>query len=714
MRLSPLFLNPLLFAANIFSAEPNRIDKPEHFQTLVNPKCSYCNVEQGRRADELRDDDRALAWIRGKHDGGAVPFRFFLVPYRVISDSYGVWVYDADAGFVRGFEPSYDFTFHGWRNGVMTIKHKDGTLFSALSGVAFDGPRKGTSLKFLPTIQTDWGYWRKAYPRTVAYEMLDKFRPINLPSEKTSESFATRLPPDERLIPDEPVIGLALGNLAKAYSISVLSNKKIIHDKVGDQEIVVLWYAPTKTAAIYSPRMETNKIPEQLSLQANDQISTAPFADRETYSHWTIEGRAVEGPLAGNALAWLPAVQCKWFAWAAEYPQTEIYSTNSKSAVIAATPMIAKLIDGERLDWEKMEKTEATIVKINSETISVIADSDKKEHSASFMPQTEFYFHGAWGSAKTFGAKQRVYIIARTSAKKEWNTVHALADEISMEAMSMPWILKRNDAAKNTFVFGDKKGRKPERELSRDENTHLRFSSKANAPMVGQPYFYNTRSEGKRNVAMEIFDAASFENERAKLQKQNRDSAAQNGLVATVVETDVATHRISLLIRRADSLFARILKKNDKVRLAGKFLGDAENHFEVVDVRPDYSRTRLRLEIPLASFENFHTGETIRVFAPLPENLSIDTPPDLGRFTARLERIDYFMSTIYCPCGMLGTSCAGHWNTLAACKLHGCGMPNLMTREIGEWIDAGKSDEEILATLIQRNGKIILAQHQQW
>ena len=61
--------------------------------------------EAKRRKDELKDDDRVLCWTRGKYDGGAIPFRFFLNPYRVISDTYGVFVYDPDAGYARGFEP---------------------------------------------------------------------------------------------------------------------------------------------------------------------------------------------------------------------------------------------------------------------------------------------------------------------------------------------------------------------------------------------------------------------------------------------------------------------------------------------------------------------------------------------------------------------------------------------------------------------------------
>src|SRR5262249_41099110 len=118
--------------------EPKLIIQPDAFPTLVNPNCSHCRDEAQRRAKELRDDDRVLCWTRGYSDGGAIPFRFFLHAYPVISDSYGVFVYDRDAGFARGFAPSYNFRFHGWRNGVMVMKHKDGTLYSCLSGLAFE------------------------------------------------------------------------------------------------------------------------------------------------------------------------------------------------------------------------------------------------------------------------------------------------------------------------------------------------------------------------------------------------------------------------------------------------------------------------------------------------------------------------------------------------------------------------------------------------
>ena len=155
--------------------------RPDVFETLVNPACSHCVDEARRKAGDLRDDDRVLAWIRGKYDGGAIPYRWFLVPYRVISDTYGVFVYDADADFVRGYPASLDYRFHGWRNGVMVMRHKDGTLFDCLTGLAFDGPRKGERLTPIPTIETDWGPWLKANPGTVAYAMVAKFQPQSVP-----------------------------------------------------------------------------------------------------------------------------------------------------------------------------------------------------------------------------------------------------------------------------------------------------------------------------------------------------------------------------------------------------------------------------------------------------------------------------------------------------------------------------------------------------
>jgi hypothetical protein len=235
-------------------------------------------------------------------------------------------VYDADAGFLRGYEPSYDFTFHGWRNGVMVIRHKDGTLFSALSSIAFDGPRKGEHLAPLPTIQSDWGYWLRAYPKTVAYNMFDKYQPVELPRTRTPQSVATRGPLDPRPPPEAEVVGLRIDGAARAYPLPASGKSSaLISDRLSGRDIVLLWHGPTHAGAIYAPEVEGSDRPQRVTLSVDESRPDAPFVDAATGSHWGVEGRAVDGPLKGKTLRWLDSVQCRWFAWAGEYPTTDVY-----------------------------------------------------------------------------------------------------------------------------------------------------------------------------------------------------------------------------------------------------------------------------------------------------------------------------------------------------------------------------------------------------
>lgn len=327
----------LWMVGTVLAAEPSTpltlIDRPEAFQTLVNPECSHCRIEADRRGGELRDDDRVLCWIRGYSDGGAVPFRFFLNTYRVISDSYGVFVYDPDAGYARGFAPSYDFSFHGWRNGVMVMKHKDGTLYSCLTGIAFDGPHKGARLEPVPTVVSDWGFWLQQYPGNVAYRMYDKYQPSELSSEVPESSLKSRGPTDKRLPEEAPVLGVVEGANARVYPLDALGNAGLIRETVDGQPRVVLWFAPTRTAAAYRPvasppDAKADEKTRPVTIERDGQAGAAPFVDQETGSRWDIAGRAVDGDLKGWTLSWLDGTQVKWFAWAAEYPDTCIYQVS--------------------------------------------------------------------------------------------------------------------------------------------------------------------------------------------------------------------------------------------------------------------------------------------------------------------------------------------------------------------------------------------------
>jgi hypothetical protein len=312
------------------SKEPSVVAKPEAFESLLHPNCSHCIVEAERRKNDLRSDDRVLSWLQVQADGyvndGAIPLRFFLSAHRILDDGWGLFVYDPDAGFARGFAPGGGpFRFQGWRNGVMVIKGGDGTLYSSLSGIAIDGPKKGTRLQPEPTLVTDWGFWQKRYPQAVAFTMYDKFKPVEPPSEVSEDSRKSRGAIDPRLPAETMVLGVWDGKRARAYPLDILEKAGVVHETVDDQPRVVLWFAATKTAAAYHQPWGTSGLQGDAGwiFSVDRDEPAAPFVDKRLSRHWDITGRPREG---GPKLVWMDSVQVKWYAWAAEYPETSIFS----------------------------------------------------------------------------------------------------------------------------------------------------------------------------------------------------------------------------------------------------------------------------------------------------------------------------------------------------------------------------------------------------
>ncbi len=323
----------LLLAASASAADtlpkPALISRPEAFQTLLHPNCSHCIVENSRRKAELRDDDRVLCWLQVQADGyindGAIPIRFFLNSYRVLSDGWGVFAHDPEAGFARGFYPEgRTYHFHGWRNGVMVMKSEDGTLYSCLSGIAFDGPGKGGRLRPEPTLLSDWGFWQKRYPASVAFMMYDQYKPVELSPAPNEDSLKTRGLADTRLPADTPVLGVWDGTRARAYPIETVEKAGVVHDLAEGKPRIILWYAPTRTAAAYHQPWGTSGIKGDAGwvFKVEQPADAASFVDERTGQHWDITGRSADG---GPRLVWMDSVQVKWFAWAAEYPDTSIF-----------------------------------------------------------------------------------------------------------------------------------------------------------------------------------------------------------------------------------------------------------------------------------------------------------------------------------------------------------------------------------------------------
>ena len=303
---------------------PKLIARPTLFKPLTEPPCSYCSTQH--RKGFVKLGDRVIAWLRAAHNGGAIPLRHFLSAPRVINDSYGLFFYDPDGGYVAAFRRDYGYSFYGWRAGVMVVRGKDGSLYSALTGLAFDGPRKGTRLKRIPSLTTSWEHWLMLHPESTAYNLFDgkRYPTAELPTKMSNEARESMGRVDPRFKdPLAPVLGLEIGKRRKAYPLPAKTARACFTDTVGGVPVAVFWYGPTRTAVAWRAELDG----KPLTLYADrGSPETAPFKDRESNTRWSLAGRGIDGRHRGRELTWISSVQCRWYAWAAENPGTAVYT----------------------------------------------------------------------------------------------------------------------------------------------------------------------------------------------------------------------------------------------------------------------------------------------------------------------------------------------------------------------------------------------------
>jgi hypothetical protein len=163
----------------------------------------------------------------------------------------------------------------------------------------------------------------------------------------------------------------------------------IVRDVLAGKEIVVFWQPATRTAVAYALKLDdpqTSRV-DRLAFDLADPA--APFFDGETKSRFDIAGRAVSGPLKGKTLTWIDSVQCRWFAWAAEYPRTDITQQ-------AKVPQ--KVQGGEAVS-QRPATREMVLVDCNDVTSAALARWRKERFSAVVVPLDENHSAKAYVAA---------------------------------------------------------------------------------------------------------------------------------------------------------------------------------------------------------------------------------------------------------------------------------------------------------------------------
>ena len=235
----------------------------------------------------------------------------------------------------------YEFGVSGFlRNSdlVMFDRQTD-TWWQQFTGDALVGELTGSLLDVVPSSIVSWADFRSTYPdgqvlsRDTGFPVDYGFNPyVNYDSNESP--FLFRGEPDNRLSPIERVVAVDLNGDAIAYPFTLLEEERVVEDTVGGESIVVFFQPGTASALAGRVIAEAQDVGAVGVFQPTAAGRTLTFGvegddiiDNETGSRWNVLGKAVEGPLAGEALAPVVHGDHFWFAWAAFNPETRVYGS---------------------------------------------------------------------------------------------------------------------------------------------------------------------------------------------------------------------------------------------------------------------------------------------------------------------------------------------------------------------------------------------------
>lgn len=326
----------------------------------------------------------------------------------------------------------------------------------------------------------------------------------------------------------------------------------------------------------------------------------------------------------------------------------------------------------------------------------------------------EIKIRGWWGRLDQLQHGDRVWVWFAIDQKKQPTGILMLADELSEQDIHgrLP-TLKAVDVASRTITVQSPQGSERTLMLSDAygvESTEGRFkflpsdSGKAFTLHIGEAVCLQTAGNRVRLLG----NSASLDSLRQTQRTFLRRQWTEHGLPGTVTFLHPLSGEMEVMLDHEAIRWGRSLKNGDAVTLNGS------TRVDVRHVRPWRERTQLRLVTGTGLDQTaLHIGDRVHVNVPEPpaELQQSEWPTDLDRHRDREARIEWLLSSIYCPCKVAGDRCTGMFYSLASCNVNACPMPNRIRDEIVPMMDQGMSDRDILKELKKSHGPQLLKPH---
>ena len=210
------------------------------------------------------------------------------------------------------------------------------TLWHQFTGTPIIGELVGSGIElgYFPTARTTWGDWRAEHPETtVITREGSRYPPWTYTHEKDDKSIywdyradpETMFPiafRDDVLAPKAEVLGVTVKGIDKAYPIELMRQERIVHDQIGDIDLVVIASSTSSDAHIFEN-------PDGLAFSLPEGAPEEGFPLRivdENGTEWDVSReKLTDASDLSKVLKTVPSNISFWFGWYAFHLETELY-----------------------------------------------------------------------------------------------------------------------------------------------------------------------------------------------------------------------------------------------------------------------------------------------------------------------------------------------------------------------------------------------------
>ncbi len=196
---------------------------------------------------------------------------------------------------------------------------KTGTWWRQETGEAVKGERKGMQLEDVPMEQMSLKNWLAKHPTS---EVLQQD-----PNYVDKYTFLTQLMNYEASFPrwfnqvlPPLVIGLEVNGHSRAYNWNELHKKRIVHDAIGDKQLLLLSSEDGTSPFVYDRTVDGQALKFEIN---GDELT-----DTNTQSKWDLFGRCTTGKLKGKELSKVQSYRQFIRAWISFRPDSSFYDFN--------------------------------------------------------------------------------------------------------------------------------------------------------------------------------------------------------------------------------------------------------------------------------------------------------------------------------------------------------------------------------------------------